>query len=72
MASPSEANPPTERHELDYEIDDVVFVEDNTQLKAVADDTRMNILNLLLDRAATQSQLADALGKPKGRPRCGR
>lgn len=55
-----------ERHQLDYEIDDVAYVEDNTQLKAVADDTRLDILHLLLERAATQSQLADALGKPKG------
>lgn len=53
-------------HELDYAIDDVVYVEDNASMKAVADDTRMDILNLLLERAATVSQLADALGKPKG------
>ena len=66
MASPDIAPNPPERHELDYEIDDVVTVEDSTQLKAVADDTRMNILNLLLERAATQSQLADAHDKPKG------
>ena len=56
----------TSRHELDYEIDDVVRVEDNAALKAVADDTRMDILNLLLERAATVSQLAEALDKPKG------
>lgn len=53
-------------HALDYEIDDVVMVDSNAQMKAVADDTRMNILNLLIERAATQSQLADALEKPKG------
>ena len=54
------------RHHLDYEIDDVVRVDDNAALKAVADDTRMDILNLLLERAATVSQLAEALDKPKG------
>lgn len=54
------------RHVLDYDIDDVVFVEGNDQMKAVADDTRMDILNLLLDRAATVTHLAEALGKPKG------
>jgi DNA-binding transcriptional ArsR family regulator len=53
-------------HELDYAIDDVVVASTNAQLKAVADDTRMSILNLLLERAATVSQLADALAKPKG------
>lgn len=66
MTHPEPVEASSGRHQLDYEIDDVVSVEDNTQLKAVADDTRMDILNLLLDRAATQSQLADALGKPKG------
>jgi len=53
-------------HRLDYAIDDVVYVDDTAAMKAVADDTRMDILNLLLERAATVSQLADALGKPKG------
>jgi DNA-binding transcriptional ArsR family regulator len=53
-------------HELDYEIDEVVVASTNAQLKAVADDTRMSILNLLLERAATVSQLADVLAKPKG------
>ena len=54
------------RHVLDYELDDIVNASTNEQMKAVADDTRMDILNLLLEKAATVSQLADALGKPKG------
>ena len=54
------------RHVLDYELDDIVTASTNTQMKAVADDTRLDILNLLLEKAATVSQLADALGKPKG------
>lgn len=53
-------------HQLDYDIDEAVLIEGNAALKAVADDTRMDILNLLLERAATVSQLADALDKPKG------
>ncbi len=53
-------------HSLDYDLDEVVYVEDAPAMKAVADDTRMDILNLLLERAATVTQLADALGKPKG------
>ncbi len=55
-----------ERHELDYEIQDAVVASTNAQLKAVADDTRMNILNLLMERAATVTQLAETLDKPKG------
>jgi DNA-binding transcriptional ArsR family regulator len=53
-------------HVLDYELDDIVTATTNAQMKAVADDTRMDILNLLLEKAATVSQLAEALDKPKG------
>ncbi len=59
-------SPNEQGHVLDYDIDEVAFVEGHDQMKAVADDTRMDILNLLLERAATVSQLADALDKPKG------
>ena len=55
-----------EFHTLDYEIDDAVVASTNPQLKAVADDTRMDILNLLMERAATVSQIAEVLDKPKG------
>ena len=58
--------PSRPEHVLDYEIDDTVVASSNDQLKAVADNTRMDILNLLMERAATASQLAEALGKPKG------
>jgi DNA-binding transcriptional ArsR family regulator len=54
------------RHVLDYELDEIVNASTNAQMKAVADDTRMDILNLLLEKAATVSQLAEVLGKPKG------
>lgn len=64
MAEP--APTPSAGDELDYDIDDSVVASTPKQLKAVADETRMDILNLLLDRAATVSQLADALGRPKG------
>jgi len=43
-----------------------VVVSTNAQLKAVADDTRTHILNLLMERSATVTQLAGVLGKPKG------
>jgi DNA-binding transcriptional ArsR family regulator len=66
MATVPDGNPSDIQHVLDYAIDDNVVAETNAQLKAVADDTRMDILNLLMEKAATVSQLADALGKPKG------
>lgn len=58
--------PTTDRHELDYELDDVVVADSAEAVKAVADDTRTAILNLLMERAATVTQLAGALQRPKG------
>lgn len=66
MSAHEDQHPDQQHHELDYEIEDVVVASTNAQLKAVADDTRMHILNLLMERAATVTQLAEALGKPKG------
>lgn len=50
----------------DYELDDVAVIGGTDGFKAIADDTRVAILELLAERAATTSQLADVLGKPKG------
>jgi DNA-binding transcriptional ArsR family regulator len=58
--------PIPERHQLDYELDDTVVAETPEALKALVDPTRIDIINLLLERAATTSQLAAALAKPKG------
>ena len=66
---PAEANPEPEaarRHVPDYELDDYFRAETPEQLKALADPTRSTILDLLNERAATTSQLADVLDKPKG------
>jgi len=56
----------TAPRELDYEIDDEVVADTPEAMKALAAETRLLILDLLLDRAATTSQLADALDIPKG------
>ncbi|MGI9609342.1 MAG: ArsR/SmtB family transcription factor, partial [Acidimicrobiia bacterium] len=50
----------------DYEIDDTFTVKSDEQFKALFEDTRKHIVDLLLDRAATIKELADALDKPKG------
>lgn len=54
------------RHVVDYEMDDFVRVESRDQLRALGNETREQILTLLSERAATTSQLAGSLGKPKG------
>ncbi|MFV9672169.1 MAG: ArsR/SmtB family transcription factor [Acidimicrobiia bacterium] len=51
---------------LDYSIEEEVVADSPAALKALADGTRLAILDLLLERAATTSHLAEALGKPKG------
>ena len=63
---PQESTPTDEQHLLDYEIDDFVTADQPGQLKALGAPTRMAILTLLLERAATTTHLAEALGKPKG------
>ena len=55
-----------ERRRLDYELDDVLEVRRPDQFRAVGDPTRQRIISLLSERAATTSQLAEALGQPKG------
>jgi len=55
-----------ERKHLDYELDDVLEVRRPEQFRAVGDPTRQRIISLLSERAATTSQLAEALGQPKG------
>lgn len=57
---------PAERHKLDYELADEVEIDAAVAFKSLADPTRTAILSMLLERAATTSQLAAAMGKPKG------
>ena len=66
MSTNPTKNPEPDSGGLDYEIADEVQADTPEALKALADGTRLAILDLLLERAATTSQLAEALGKPKG------
>lgn len=50
----------------DYELAEVLEVGRPEQFRAVGDVTRQRIISLLSERAATTSQLAEALGQPKG------
>ena len=51
----------------DYDFShDVLRVTEPEQFKAAGDPTRQRIMSLLTERAATTSQLAQALGQPKG------
>jgi DNA-binding transcriptional ArsR family regulator len=50
----------------DYELDETLNLTEPAQYKALFDQTRHEIVSLLLERAATTSELAQVLGKPKG------
>lgn len=49
----------------DYELDDEAVVSSAQPLRAMADPLRSTILDLLLERAATVTELAAAVGRPK-------
>ena len=57
---------PEETGAPDYELAETLDLDYPTQLRALADDTRLAILDLVLERAATTTELAATLGKPKG------
>ncbi len=49
----------------DYELLDRLVVTEPKQLRAMSDPLRTTVLDLLLERAATVSELADAVGRPR-------
>lgn len=49
----------------DYELPDSVAAQSPAQLRALAEPTRSHILDLVLERAATVTELATALDRPK-------
>ena len=51
---------------LDYEAEEYVHAETPEQLKALGNGQRLAILSLLNERAASVTELAAALGRPKG------
>jgi DNA-binding transcriptional ArsR family regulator len=55
----------TSRMPLDYELAETVQADTPAQLKALADPVRSQILDLVLERAATVTELAQALNRPK-------
>ena len=50
----------------DYDLEDMVVITAPGQLRALADPLRATLLELLLERAATVTEMAQAVGRPKG------
>jgi DNA-binding transcriptional ArsR family regulator len=49
----------------DYDLDDLLVVTAPDQLRALADPLRSTLLELVLERAATVTEMAQATGRPK-------
>ncbi|HXV70167.1 MAG TPA: winged helix-turn-helix domain-containing protein [Acidimicrobiia bacterium] len=49
-----------------YDLEDTLQFTEPEQYKALFEETRLQIIDLLTQRAATISELAETLGKPKG------
>lgn len=50
----------------DYELAETLELTDPAEYRALFEETRQQIVSLLLERAATTSELAEVIGKPKG------
>jgi DNA-binding transcriptional ArsR family regulator len=51
---------------IDYELDDVIAADTPQRLKALGAPVRLLILDLVLERAMTVTELAERVGKAKG------
>src|SRR3954451_9148034 len=58
--------PTDQRRALDYQLVDEVHANTSTRMKALGDPLRMTILDLVLERAMTVTELAERLRRPKG------
>lgn len=54
------------RNKPDYQLEEVLKVREPKQFQAIGDPTRQRIISLLSEKAATTSQLAQALAQSKG------
>lgn len=50
----------------DYELDDTIDADSPERLKALGDPLRSHVLDLVLERAMSVSELAQRVGRPKG------
>jgi DNA-binding transcriptional ArsR family regulator len=55
----------TDRPTPDYELEDVRVISSPLELRAIGHRIRNQVLDLLLERAATVAEMATAIGRPK-------
>lgn len=64
---PPETHPETHPDgALDYDLDDSIAADTPARMKALSDPLRMVLVDLVLERAMTVSELADEVGRPRG------
>ena len=54
------------RSRLDYQLAEQVYADTPSRMKALADPLRQTVLDLVLERAMTVTELAERLKRPKG------
>lgn len=54
------------RHEIDYELADTVVADTPARLKALGDPLRVLLLDLVLERAMSVTELAERVQRPRG------
>lgn len=62
----SDDRPPPDPAHRDYELDDQLAADTPERLKALGDPLRMEICDLLLERAMTVSEIAERVDRPRG------
>ncbi|MDO9173731.1 MAG: helix-turn-helix domain-containing protein [Actinomycetota bacterium] len=62
----SDEAPEQEPHQLDYQLDDEIAADTPARLKAMGDPLRHLLLDLVLERAMSVTELAERVRRPKG------
>lgn len=52
--------------ELDYELESELMADTPTRLKALGDPLRLAVVDLVLERAMTVTEIAERVGRPRG------
>ena len=62
----SDVRPETQPYQLDYELSDEISADTPARLKALGDPLRQLILDLVLERSMTVTELAERVQRPRG------
>lgn len=66
MSDHAPPTPDPDVQRLDYELDDFVKADTPARLKAIGDPLRQLLLDLVLERAMSVTELAERVGRPRG------